>query len=345
MKAVLEVLTCLDDPMRLNAAFDAIPTALAQLAASAEDATTFCISDREVLTALLAVQRLLCTTSTKAHLIATNVLSWFTSGCLGKPACFTNEIQGLLRECMRTVARYNLENADRDLKLLSLFTRATCTISWMTRKDAVDLLDSTCATLDCDDELIRFWTYRATLNEAKFHSKLILLEAHRLIRHIDRVLQSVLGALADPAQRRILLMGASPHIDSMTVMQVKFILLCPQRPSGSHLKAVLDLCSPVCTTIWCVFGSSCASKWRVYDVVFRVRSDLLKQRGTVTEGTIASCCKVWKLLVYVASALLREPTPNVGEEAPRVLEELGSTHQRKEMFMNLLAPKNGVGMN
>jgi hypothetical protein len=343
MKAVLEVLTCLDDPIRLNAACDAIPTALAQLVAPAEDATTFSVSDREVLTALLAVQRLLCTSSTKACLIAANVLSWFTSGCLGKPGCFTNEIEGLLQECMKTVARYNLENAGRDLKLLSLFTRATCTISWMTRKDAVDLLDSTCATLDCDDELIRFWTYRATLNEAKYHSKLFLLEAHRLLRHIDRVLQSVLEALADPAQRRILLLGASPHIDSMTVMQLEFILLCPQSPFGSHLKAVLDLCSPVCTTIWCVVGSSSPSKWRVHAVVFHVRSDLLKQRGTVTEGTIATCCKVWKLLVRVASALLREPTPNVGDEAARVLEELGSTHQRKEMFMNLLAPKNGVG--
>mgnify|MGYP003709962729 CR=1 FL=1 len=91
-------------------------------------------------------------------------------------------------------------------------------------------------------------------------------------------------------------------------------------------------------------------------------SDILK-RSSVSEGEVHMCCKVWTLCMRFSSALLlpntsvNSPNTNIqnkfstvglNKERQESFEtELGklciNQEGRAEYFMNLIAPKNGIG--
>lgn len=68
-----------------------------------------------------------------------------------------------------------------------------------------------------------------------------------------------------------------------------------------------------------------------------VCSEVLKN-SSVDEDTVAGCGRVWRLLVRILATLLLD---NV--EGKEMLNSFGSLAERKERFLHLFAPKNGVG--
>lgn len=326
MEAVLEVFRAIDDPVWLNRACEeAIPNVLQSIASTGD--LPLVMEEVELVTVVRKVRNLLSSSSERVLLVSMTVLSWVTSGCIDGAS-----IDGEVRDCLITIAQF-VRSTQRDCRQMSLFVRATCVIPWIERRNCRDIVESTLPCLSDADTQIQYWAYRAVVNEAKLYGNAYLSRAGNLQPYVDSALLSLLGSLTGPEQRIGLLRNASVGAGplSLVSVQIEFLLLVHNHCLfAKQLKSVLDLCPVVCTSI----------------------SEVLK-RGPVAMEAVATCCAAWRLLMRVSSLLLWEPTPHgnaststetVAHDGIEMMTGLGTTAERREAFMNLLAPKNGVGV-
>ena len=216
---------------------------------------------------------------------------------------------------------------------------------------------------------VQYWSYRALINIARQHGAFMLCTTQLSSVLLERAHASVWGALGDPTQRGLVVHPCAAADEGEKSIQDRCRLYSVQLELLSFLPLSNELIplytvtqqglQNVTVTIRCVQyimykSLLCICRYIYNNIITYIaftliltllfccrlyHSEALK-RSKSTEETIFACCQLWQVTVRICAVLLL-PIPT--STTTSFKQALGAVTERKEQFMDFLAPKAGVG--